>query len=380
MRHLGNGGIRRMAFWQGKRVLITGHTGFKGAWLTLFLEQLGAKLSGVSLPVSDDQYLWRNIEKGSSVESNYFDLRDEIATRKLFQSFQPEIVFHLAAQSLVAKGVTEPIETLSNNILSTATLLNEVQSVDSVRSIVVVTTDKVYANSGSATAKGFDEGAALGGDEFYGVSKVACEHVVAAFKHTYSQNQKIGEIGVATARAGNVLGGGDWGPRRLVPDFLRAFDTKSPLLLRNPFGVRPWQHVFDVLAGYLLLAQNLFTEPLKFTQSWNFANPTIECNVSELISKFNYGLSIRGKRPVEVRETYDFLTHFEPNYLRIDATKSHQELGWASYYGLNSLIDSILDWHLEIDYLSSRAREISESLVHQYLLILANSDLNESIN
>ena len=244
------------SFWRDKRVLLTGHTGFKGSWLTLWLHRLGAKVAGVSLPPATVPNLYSDVDIGALCRSHFCDIRDASALAELLQAAQPEIVFHLAAQPLVRASYKEPLVTFETNVMGTAHLLNALRGLVGARVAVMVTTDKVYRENGSP--RPYREDDALGGQDPYSASKAACEIVIASYRQSFLSAQGVA---VASARAGNVIGGGDWSEDRLIPDAVRAWQADQTLDVRRPQAVRPWQHVLEPLAGYLALAQSLWARP-----------------------------------------------------------------------------------------------------------------------
>jgi CDP-glucose 4,6-dehydratase len=243
-------------FWRDKRVLVTGHSGFKGSWLTLWLHRSGANVTGVSLPPATTPNLYSEADIGALCDSRFCDVRDAAALDKLIKAGKPEIVLHLAAQPLVRASYNDPLATLATNVMGTANVLEALRSVDSVRVAVMVTTDKVYRTD--AISRPFREDDALGGVDPYSASKAACEIVIASYRDAFLSGQGVA---VASARAGNVIGGGDWSDDRLIPDAVRAWHAGAPLEVRRPLAVRPWQHVLEPLAGYLTLARSLWLRP-----------------------------------------------------------------------------------------------------------------------
>ena len=275
------------AFWQGKRVLLTGHTGFKGAWLSLWLEKMGAQVIGISLPPKTHPNLFTlNGDKG--VQSHYCDIRESIAFSSLVHQARPQIVFHLAAQALVRESYLNPLVTWSTNVMGTANLLDALRDQPSVKASVIITTDKVYRNQEWAWP--YREDDQLGGHDPYSASKAACELLIASYRDAYLATQGVG---VASARAGNVIGGGDWSADRLIPDAVRAWQSGNTLAVRFPDSVRPWQHVLEPLAGYLCLAEKLWHSP-EVSGAFNFGPNTHEVatvrTVIELArATFGYG-------------------------------------------------------------------------------------------
>jgi CDP-glucose 4,6-dehydratase len=327
-------------FWRGKKVFLTGHTGFKGGWMCLWLQSLGAEVIGYSLapPTQPNLYDLADVEKG--MESIRGDVLDLEHLRLAVREHRPEIVFHLAAQSLVRRSYDDPIGTYATNVLGTAHLLDAVRRVPSVRSIVVVTSDKCYENRGDQRAH--RESDRLGGADPYSSSKAAAEIVTSAFRRSFftSARDERG-VGLASARAGNVIGGGDWGTDRLIPDVMRATIDGRNLLIRHPHAVRPWQHVLEPMSGYLTLAEKLWREPERFSESWNFGPSGSETlSVSALLEclreLWGPGLSW---------QFHDGAHPHEAHYLSLDCTKSRVELGWEPRWNLNSALEATVQWY-----------------------------------
>jgi CDP-glucose 4,6-dehydratase len=316
--------------WRGRNVLVTGHTGFKGAWLFLWLEALGAEVAGLSLEPPTTPSLHALL--GRTVEP--VDIRHLGAVEERLRTVEPEVVFHLAAQSLVRPAFADPVGTYEVNVVGTAHVLEASRSLRSSPAVVVVTSDKVYAPS--ADGKPHDEDSPLGGAEPYSSSKAGAELVAAAYRRSYFDGR------VATARAGNVIGGGDWAADRLVPDVLRALDRSERVALRYPQAVRPWQHVLDPLRGYLLLAERLLDAPAQAPAALNFGpDPGESCSVASLVDRLTQGFGGQpgwrsGKEAQVVPETAE---------LRLDATRARAALGWSPLLGLDEAVDWTVDWH-----------------------------------
>jgi CDP-glucose 4,6-dehydratase len=315
-------------------VLVTGQSGFKGAWLALWLERLGAKVEGLALepPTSPSLYalLGRTDEP--------VDLRDRAAVSERVRAAEPEVVFHLAARSLVRPAFVDPIGTYDVNVLGTANLLEAVRALPSVRAVVVVTSDKVYADD---DGRPHTEDSPLGGSEPYSSSKAGEELVAAAFRRSFFAPAGIG---LATARAGNVIGGGDWAVDRVVPDVLRALERSEPVPLRYPEAIRPWQHVLDPLHGYLLLAERLLDSPMGAPAALNFGpDPGESCSVAELVDRLTDGF---GGRPGWRRDEHSQEVP-ETAELRLDASRARAELGWSPALGLDDSVQWTVDWHRE---------------------------------
>ena len=336
-------------FYKGKKVLITGHTGFKGTWMCLYLHQLGAKVCGVSLePKLND--LFFKAEVSNLITDYRTDIRDKTEIGKIIDEYKPEIVFHLAAQPLVLDSYKNPSYTWDVNLMGTLNLLDTLKNSNSVRSVVIITTDKVYKNTESI--RGYSEDNALGGYDPYSASKAAVEILVESYRSSYYLERKIG---IATARSGNVIGGGDWGFHRLVPDFFRAYLSNSDFVLRNPTSIRPWQHVLDVIHGYLILGMKLENNFVKYSSSWNFGpdRDTI-INTQELISRMNKNLGV-----VVKSDTNNSRFH-ETKFLSLDSSKSEKFLNWKNKLDINKSVELIKDIYLEYDNSGLRDRIIDQ--------------------
>jgi CDP-glucose 4,6-dehydratase len=324
------------SFWCDKRVLLTGHTGFKGAWMSLWLHSLGAKVQGFALAPPTSPSLFEEAKVGDLIQSTLGDVRDFTAVKKLVGEFKPEIVFHMAAQPLVRYSYDAPLETYATNVMGTAHLLESIRTTDSVRAVVNITTDKCYENR--EWVWGYREDEPMGGFDPYSSSKACSELVSAAYRQSFLD--KAG-IAVATARAGNVIGGGDWAKDRLVPDVLRAFSDNQPVSIRNPNSIRPWQHVLEPLSGYLLLAEKLFAQPATFSQAWNFGPQDEDAKPVGWIVE-----AIAGKWGSEAAWSFDEGPHpHEAYYLKLDISKARQVLGWSPRWTLDQALDNVIEWH-----------------------------------
>ncbi len=323
-------------FWSGKRVFLTGHTGFKGGWLALWLERMGAQVTGYALAPERDEDLFNSAGIGSLCQSHIGDIRDGDSLGAALQASRPEIVFHLAAQPLVRRSYGQPIETFDVNVMGTARLLEACRDMSDLKAAVVITTDKVYENPDSGRA--FVETDPLGGAEPYGYSKAAVEMVAGAWRQAFLANHGVA---LATARAGNVIGGGDWSEDRLVPDAMRAFSSGAELIVRSPAAVRPWQHVVEPLAGYLLLAQVLW-EHDDAAQGWNFGPAPEQClPVDDLVVQL---AAAWGAGAAWVADPPQGAPH-EAATLLLDSTKARAELGWASRFGAPATLAATVAWY-----------------------------------
>lgn len=330
-------------FWRGKRVFLTGHTGFKGSWLSLWLQSLGATVAGYALDPPSTPNLFEAAQVGSQMESVLGDVCNLPAMRAAIADFKPEVVFHLAAQSLVRPSYQDPLGTYHTNVIGTANLLECVRDCASVRALVVVTSDKCYENRGSPHP--YRETDPLGGYDPYSSSKACAELVVSAYRSSFFPVERYLEhhVAIASARAGNVIGGGDWAQDRLIPDIMRGFSSARSVPIRNPHATRPWQHVLEPLRGYLCLAQGLFQDGTKFSGAWNFgpqegdAKP-VQWIIKRLAEQWGTGARWeidKGQHP------------HEANMLQLDWSKAAQELGWQPVLSLAEALDMTLSWYRE---------------------------------
>ena len=322
-------------FWRGKRVLLTGHTGFKGSWLTFWLHRLGADVVGVSVPPQASPNLFELAGIEQLCQSHFRDIRESEALAKLVRQSAPEIVLHLAAQSLVRTSYREPLRTFATNIQGTANLLDALRDGESVKVAVVVTTDKVYQNL--EQQRPFTEGDPLGGHDPYSASKAASEIVIASYRDAYLAQRGVA---VASARAGNVIGGGDWSDDRLIPDAIRAWNKGTPLEVRRPKGVRPWQHVLEPLSGYLRLAEALWHKP-ELAGAYNFGPEMRQAApVSEVLE---LARSVYGRGDVNWGDGSD--GPHEAGWLSLDIAKSRQLLGVSPRWNLAQTVSRTMDWY-----------------------------------
>jgi CDP-glucose 4,6-dehydratase len=332
-------------FWQGRRVLVTGHTGFKGSWLCLWLSSLGARIHGFALPPDTVPNLFDLAQLGDQLEySEFGDIRDRVIVQRLLQKTAPEIVFHLAAQPLVRQSYADPVGTYETNVMGTVNLLEATRTVSSVRAIVNVTTDKCYDNHEHPDIA-YIEDDALGGYDPYSSSKACSELVTAAYRNSFFNLNDYSRhrVAIATARAGNVIGGGDWAADRLIPDCVRALQAGKPIVLRNPTAIRPWQHVLDPLCGYLLLGERLVLDGPIWAEPWNFGPETADAQTVEwVVRRFcqAWGKEITIETPVG-KELH------EAAYLRLDAKKAQQRLDWQPVANVAKAIDLTAVWMKE---------------------------------
>nr|WP_231685453.1 CDP-glucose 4,6-dehydratase [Phosphitispora fastidiosa] len=329
------------SFWHEKKVFITGHTGFKGSWLSLWLEQLGAILCGYALSPPTEPSLFQLAKVGDKMVSLKGDVRDSNALYQAIQKQRPEIIFHLAAQALVRRSYQDPVDTFATNMMGTVHLLEAARQTDSVRVIVIITSDKCYENK--EWFWGYRETDPMGGFDPYSCSKGCAELITSAYRNSYFKPSSSVQPGVAvaTARAGNVIGGGDWGEDRLIPDIMRSILSHKPVLIRNPDAIRPWQHVLEPLNGYLLLAEKLWENGNEFSGGWNFG-PSDDDTVPvgtltrQIIDLWGHGaqwVCDQGEHP------------HEAHYLRLDSSKARLKLGWQPVLTLDETIEWIVEWY-----------------------------------
>ena len=329
-------------FWRNRRVLLTGHTGFKGSWLALWLQQLGAQLVGYSLPAPTDPSLFELAGVARDMESVEGDVRDLASLERTLRSARPEIVVHMAAQSLVRRSYADPVETYTTNVVGTVNVLEAVRRAgDAVRAVVVVTSDKCYENR--EWVWGYREDEPLGGHDPYSSSKGCAELVTSAYRKSFFNTAGDGgKAAVASARAGNVVGGGDWAEDRLVPDIMRAMISGRSVRVRNPEAVRPWQHVLDPLSGYLLLAEKLCgDDPQRYAEGWNFGPREDDARTVRWIVE-----RVTKAWGPEARWEADAGPHpHEAHYLKLDCSKARTELGWQPRWNVGWALDATVAWY-----------------------------------
>jgi CDP-glucose 4,6-dehydratase len=328
-------------FWRGKRVFLTGHTGFKGSWLSLWLQSLGAELTGYALNPPTDPSLFEVARVGAGMRSIIADIRDADALARAMREARPEIVIHMAAQSLVRYSYQAPVETYATNVMGTVHLLEAVRQAGTVRTVVNVTSDKCYENR--EWHWGYRENEPMGGFDPYSNSKGCAELVTSAYRNSFFNPTRHGEHGVAiaSARAGNVIGGGDWAADRLIPDMLRAIEAGQSVNIRSPHAIRPWQHVLEPLSGYLALAERLYVEGPSYGEGWNFgpadedAKP-VQWIVERLAKDWGPGANWQLDQKPQPHEAH---------YLKLDCSKAKARLGWHPRWTLADALASIVAWH-----------------------------------
>lgn len=323
------------SFWRGKRVLLTGHTGFKGAWLVLCLQRLGADVTALALPPSGEPNLFTLARIADLCDSRFVDIRDRGAVAAVVRESRPQIVLHLAAQALVRAAYREPIDTFATNVMGTVHLLDALRPVDSVRVAVIVTTDKVYANR--EWPYPYREDDPLGGHDPYSASKAAAEIVVASYRDAFLVGRGVA---VAAARAGNVIGGGDWSEDRLIPDAVRAWQSGTPLRVRRPQAIRPWQHVLDPLSGYLRLAQRLWDEP-GLAGAYNFGPRTDEA--ARVVDVLRLARDSFGRGECEFGDGSE--GPHEAGWLALEVARARVALGVAPRWQLAESVRRTMQWY-----------------------------------
>lgn len=346
------------SFWKDKRVLVTGHTGFKGGWLATWLNRLGANVAGISLPPNTQPNFFELSNLAKNISSHFCDIRDLKTTSQLIKDFCPEIVFHLAAQALVRESYLHPIETFSTNVMGTAHVLEALRGLSNLKVAIIVTSDKVYRNDNLGIP--FNESNHLGGHDPYSASKAASELIVASYRDSFLADQGVG---IATARAGNVIGGGDWSSDRLVPDALRAWETGAVLTIRRPNAIRPWQHVLEPLAGYLMLAEKLYSYP-HYSGAWNFGPArNTAATVREVAELMNFHF----RKGVDNQIAWGCSSEgpHEAQLLSLDASKAKSQLGISGRWSLSKTVEYTMNWYEELRRGAS-AIDLCEADIQRY--------------
>ena len=324
-------------FWKGKRVFVTGHTGFKGSWLSLWLQLMGAEVKGFSLTPPTQPALFDVAKVGDNMQTEIGDIRNLQQLSQSIRAFNPDVLLHLAAQPLVRLSYKEPVDTYSTNVMGTVNVLEAARYTPNLKSVVIITTDKCYENR--EWEWGYRENEPMGGHDPYSNSKGCAELVVSAYRRSFFYPNNPAAI--ASARAGNVIGGGDWADDRLIPDILRAFEKQQPVIIRNPLSTRPWQHVLEPLSGYLVLAERLYNEGNAFAEGWNFGPKDDDCQSVQWILEKMVKFWGEGAR-------YEWDKSEQPheaNFLKLDCSKAATRLKWHPQWRLADTLEKIVHWH-----------------------------------
>jgi len=365
--------VVNQAFWKNKTVFVTGHTGFKGGWLSLWLQALGANVVGYSLSPPTERNLYDLARVGDGIVDIRGDTRDYEFLSKTLTEHKPEIVLHLAAQPLVKRSYQDPIETYSTNVMGTVNLLEAVRKAGGVKAVINVTTDKCYENR--EWVWGYRETEPMGGYDPYSNSKGCSELVTSSFRSSFFNPSDYASHGVAlgSARAGNVIGGGDWAADRLIPDIVRAYQNGTIAKIRNPNAIRPWQHVLEPLRGYLMLAERLVEHGPEFAEAWNFGPTDNDAKPVNWITerlKISWG--------AEAQWGVDRLVHsHEAKVLKLDISKAKEKLGWSPYLRLDKALDMIVEWH-KADSTGTDMRDVTLLQITNYQKFIEKIDNHES--
>ena len=322
------------SFWKNKKVFLTGHTGFKGSWMAMWLSHLGAEVKGYSLEPPTNPSLFEEAKVGNLIESEINDIRDYTKLSLSIKNFSPDIVIHMAAQPLVRASYKNPLITYETNVIGTANILQAAFESSTIKAIVNITTDKCYENREIDIA--YKENDPMGGFDPYSSSKGCAELVTSAYRESFFKQKNIG---IASARAGNVIGGGDWAEDRLIPDILRAFKLIKPVVIRNPKATRPWQHVLEPLSGYLLLAEKLFSDPVRFSEGWNFGPHYDDVKPVDWILDYMTKLW-----PNSSWQLDSSINPHEANLLKLDISKAESQLNWVPTWNLETSLEKIVQW------------------------------------
>jgi len=327
------------AFWKGKRVFLTGHSGFKGGWLSVILTELGARVCGYSLEPITDPNLHSSLRSSLNLINIYGDIRNQRLVTESLANFEPEIIIHMAAQPLVIDSYLKPVDTFDTNVMGLVSLLEAARRCNALRAIINVTSDKCYENRGWVW--GYREQDRLGGFDPYSTSKACAELVTSSYRRSYFWPRGVA---VATARAGNVIGGGDWSADRLVPDIVRAVVASGEVKLRNPQAIRPWQHVIEPLFGYLLLVERMYDckDFTELTSAWNFGpDLNVDLTVRQLTEKLLHGLGVQSRCTLDTVES----SNIETQILRLDSSKARELLGWRPRLTPSTVLEMTAEWY-----------------------------------
>ncbi len=357
--HHGKFGMNK-EFWKDKKVFITGHTGFKGSWLSIWLTESGANVTGYSLPPSTTPSMFKSLMLEEKVNTIFGDIRDYENLKQQIILSEPDIVIHMAAQALVLESYENPMETYQINLMGTVNILNAIRNISSIKAFINVTSDKCYENKEAIT--NFKEEDRMGGFDPYSSSKACSELITAAYRSSFLSES----VSVASVRAGNVIGGGDWAKNRIIPDFIKRIDKNKKLSIRNPKAVRPWQLVLEPLNGYLMLAEKLFLEGIDYAESWNFGpDNQAEKSVEWLISRFDKEYGGGNNFEISAAES----SPHEAQNLRLDCSKSMQRLNWSPKLNIEKSISMTCAWYKNFYKDNQDMYSFSVEQIKQYELI-----------
>ena len=346
------------SFWKNKKILITGHTGFKGSWLTIWLKKLGADITGFSKSVPTNPSLFETVNIEKDIKSVVGDIQNYELLKETISKCEPEIIFHMAAQSLVIKSYSNPIETFSTNVMGTVNLLYAVKETKKAKIVINITSDKCYENNESL--EGYSEEDPMGGHDPYSSSKGCAELITKSFRKSFFSSDHENNIGLASVRAGNVIGGGDWAENRLIPDIIRAIKNKENVKIRNPNALRPWQHVLDPLNGYISLAEKLWDDQKKHSEGWNFGPEKNEVKpVSWIIEEFNELWKNKINWVVGNNELH------EANNLILNCQKAKSRLGWNSKINTETALKMTIEWYTKY-FDGKNMREVTEEQIIEF--------------
>ena len=356
--------------YRDKTVLVTGHTGFQGGWLSLWLRKLGANVIGYSLEPPTELSFFESVELKNDIEHVIGDIRDQEKLKQIISKYKPEIIFHLAAQSLVRKSYTEPTETFETNILGTVNILEIMRKAEYVKTGMMMTSDKCYDNKDNK--KPHIEIDPMGGFDPYSASKGATELVTSSYRNSFFKNEKLIR-GIATARAGNVIGGGDWSEDRIIPDSIKKLSDNNDILIRNPESKRPWQYVLESISGILWLTAKLYQEPTKFDQGWNFGPELYEntLTVKELVTKIIQEWDSKNTYKIDEKDH----KLYESDILLLDSSKAKNELGWKNVLKIDEVISETISWYKAHKNGRENMKEFSLKQIEKYSIKAAEDNL-----
>jgi len=345
-------------FYKNKRILVTGATGFKGSWLCLWLNEIGAKVYGIGYSPNKNKNLFYKLKLNEKIKYSLIDIRNLKKLKKVIKSFKPEIVFHMAAQPLIIKGYTDPFDTYTINSNGTLNILQILKSDKMIRSIVCITSDKCYKSNNSI--KGFVEEDSLGGEDPYSGSKACAEIISNTYYQSFFKNKK--KCGLATVRAGNVIGGGDWSENRLIPDCIKSINSNKTIILRNPYFNRPWQHVLEPLHGYLILAKKLYENPLKFSSGWNFGSE--KNTVTDVLTVVKKIIKIWGKGKLKFTKKNKY---YEQKNLQLNISKAKKKLSWKPKLSIFDSIYFTVEWYKQTLIQKKNPYTVTKNQIKEFL-------------